>query len=98
MTSSGAIDDDLIDSSVNKQGFTKDDFFIMSFTGTEDFAESGFTDFINSLLNKKTGNFVAGTHEENGNLYFRTKDGYTHDGTAFMTYMYNGLLEIYKTK
>lgn len=98
ITSSGAIDDDLIDSSISKQGYTKDDFFMMSFTGTEDFAGSGFTSLINSLLNKKSNNFVAGTKESEGNLYFRIKDGYTHDGIAFMTYMYNGLLEIYKGK
>lgn len=95
ITSSGAIDDDLIDSSVDNQGYTKDDFFMMSFTGTEDFAGSGFASLINSLLNKKSNNFVAGINEEEGNLYFRIKDGYTHDGTAFMTYMYNGLLGIY---
>ena len=69
ITSSGAIDDDLIDSSIDKQEYTKDDFFMISFTGTEDFAGSGFTNLINSLLNKKTGNFVAGNNEEEGNLY-----------------------------
>ena len=95
ITSSGAIDDDLIDSSVDKQGYTKDDFFMMSFTGTEDFAGSSFTNLINSLLNKKTGNFVAGANENESNLYFRIKDGYTHDGVASMTYMYNGLLGFY---
>ncbi len=95
ITSSGAIDDDLIDSSVSKQGYTKDDFFITAFTGTEDFAYSGFNDLINRLLNKESGNFVSGTNEENGNLYFRIKEGYSHDGTAFMTYMYNGLLKFY---
>ena len=95
ITSSGAIDDDLIDSSVSKQGYTKDDFFITSFTGTEDFAYYGFNDLINSLLDKESGNFISGTSEENGNLYFRIKDGYSHNETAFMTYMYNGLLSFY---
>lgn len=96
ITSSGAIDDDLINTSVSKQGYTKNDFFMMSFTGTEDFAGSGFTNLINSLLNRKDSNFIEGTNESEGNLYFRIKDGYSHDGIASMTYMYNGLLEIYK--
>ena len=96
ITSSGAIDDDLIDESVQKQGYTPNDYFIMSFTGTEDFAGSGFTSLIESLLDKPSHNFVAGTNENNGNLYFRIKQGYSHDGIAFMTYMYNGLLGFWR--
>ena len=98
ITSSGAIDDDLINSSVTKQGYTKNDFFMMSFTGTEDFAESGFTNLINSLLNRKDSNFIEGTNEKEGNLYFRIKEGYSHDGLASMTYMYNGFLKLYNSE
>lgn len=98
ITSSGAIDDELIDSSVKKQGYTKDDFFMVSFTGTEDFAGSGFTSLIDSLLNKTSNNFVSGTNENEGNLYFRIKEGYSHDGVAQMTYMYNGIKVFYGNK
>ena len=86
ITSSGAIDPDTIDNSVQKQGYTKDDFFMMSFTGTEDFAGSGFTSLIDYLKNTDSGNF------NDDNLNFKIKQGYSHDHVAFMTYMYNGLL------
>lgn len=85
----------MIDTAVQKQGYTSNDFFMMSFTGTQDFAGSGFTILINELLEKSSGNFIAGTNEQNGNLYFRIKTGYSHDGIACMTYMYNGLLGFY---
>ncbi len=98
ITSSGAIDADIIDTSVAKQVYTKDDFFIVSFTGTEDFAESGFTNLIDNLINKKSNNFVSGTNENEGNLYFRVNEGYSHDGTSQMTYMYNGILSFYNNK
>lgn len=95
ITSSGAIDDDIINSSITKQGYTKKDFFMMSFTGTEDFAGFGFTNLIKSLLNRKDSNFIERTNEKEGNLYFRIKDGYSHDGLASMTYMYNGFSKLY---
>lgn len=85
----------MIDAAVQKQGYISNDFFMMSFTGTQDFAGSGFTSLINELLKKSSGNFIAGTNEQNGNLYFRIKTGYSHDGIACMTYMYNGLLGFY---
>ena len=85
----------MIDIAVQKQGYTSSDFFMMSFTGTQDFAGSGFTSLINELLEKSSCNFIAGTNEQNGNIYFRIKNGYSHDGIACMTYMYNGLLGFY---
>lgn len=97
ITASGAIDSNLIDNSVQKQGYTSKDFFMMSFTGTEDFAGSGFTSLIDDLLNKSSENFIAETNEQNGNLYFRVKTGYSHNGGACMTYMYNGLLGFWNT-
>ena len=96
ITSSGSISRSTIDESVGKQGKTKNDFFMMSFTGSNDFARSEFTNLINNLLSSSSGNFVNGTNENNGNLYFRIKNGFSHDHTAFMTYMYNGLLGFWK--
>ena len=98
ITSSGSISRSTIDESVGKQGKTKNDFFMMSFTGSNDFARSEFTNLINNLLSSSSGNFVNGTNEKNGNLYFRTKNGFSHDHTAFMTYMYNGLLGFWKNE
>lgn len=98
ITSSGAVSSSDIDNSVKRQGYTNKDFFMMSFTGTEDFAGDGFEGLINDLLNKPSNNFIAGTNENNGNLYFRVKDGYTHDHLAFMTYMYNGIIGFWGNK
>lgn len=91
ITSSGAVDPDKIDSSIQKQGYTKDDFFMMSFTGTEDFAGSGFQSLIGYLKNSSSKNF------DDNNLNFKIKQGYSHDHVAFMTYMYNGLLGFYNS-
>ena len=44
----------MIDTAVQKQGYTPNDFFMMSFTGTKDFAGSGFTSLINELLEKSS--------------------------------------------
>ena len=98
ITSSGSISRTTIDESISKQGKTKNDFFIMSFTGTNDFASSEFTSLINKLLSSSSGNFINGTNENNGNLYFRIKNGFSHNHTAFMTYMYNGLLGFWKNE
>lgn len=54
----------MIDAAVQKQGYTSNDFFMMSFTGTQDFAGSGFTSLINELLKKSSGNFIAGTNSK----------------------------------
>jgi len=42
--------------------------------------------------------FIEGTSELEGNLYFRIKDEYSHDRLVSVTYMYNGVLEIFKQK
>ena len=98
ITSSGSISKSTIDESVAKQGKTNKDFFIMSFTGSNDFAENEFTNLINDLISSSSRNFINGTNEINGNLYFRIKNGFSHDNKAFMTYMYNGLLGFWSNK
>jgi hypothetical protein len=48
------------------------------------------------MLGMKSGNFIAATSEETGNLAYYVKEGYAHDGRAAMEYSYNGLLWFWK--
>lgn len=91
---SGAIDSngDAADHAVTASGHQWNDFFIYTITGTEDFASSQFESQINGMLSKESKNFREADNEEEGNLAFRIKEGYSHDGKASMEYIYNGML------
>ena len=94
MPSSGAIDStgNRLNQSVALSGYTWKDFFIYAATGTNDFACSQFTNQINGMLSQNSGNFKEADNETEGNLAFRIKEGYSHDGRASMEYAYNGML------
>lgn len=94
MPSSGAIDStgNRLDQAVAESGYTWRDFFIFAATGTSDFACSQFTNQINGMLSQDSGNFKEADNEAEGNLAFRIKEGYSHDGRASMEYAYNGML------
>lgn len=91
---SGAVDSngDAADHAVTASGHQWNDFFLYAITGTEDFASSQFESQINGMLNKESKNFREADNEEEGNLAFRIKEGYSHDGKASMEYIYNGML------
>lgn len=94
MPMSGAMDyeGDNVDAAVTASGYSSEDFFIYAMTGTNDFECDHFTRQIEGMLSMPSGNFVASDNEANGNLAFRLKEGYAHDGAAAMEYTYNGLL------
>lgn len=94
MPSSGAIDSsgNSLDRAVTESGYTWKDFFIFAATGTSDFACSQFTNQIDGMLGQKSGNFREADNEAEGNLAFRIKEGYSHDGRASTEYAYNGML------
>lgn len=91
---SGAMDyeGDDVDAAVTASGHSPDDFFIYAVTGTEDFEHGHFTSQIEGMLSMPSGNFIASDREETGNIAFRVKDGYSHDGRAATEYIYNGLM------
>ncbi len=91
---SGAVDSngDAADRAVTASGHQWNDFFLYTITGTEDFASSQFESQINGMLHKESKNFREADNEEEGNLAFRIKEGYSHDGKASMEYIYNGML------
>lgn len=93
MPSSGAIDPtgNRLDQAVAESGYTWKDFFIFAATGTSDFACSQFTNQMNGMLSQDSGNFKEADNEAQGNLAFRIKEGYSHDGRASMEYAYNGM-------
>ncbi|SCP95402.1 alpha/beta hydrolase [Anaerobium acetethylicum] len=91
---SGAMDyeGDDVDAAVTASGHSPVDFFIYAITGTDDFECGHFTRQLEGMLGMSSGNFISTDSEESGNVAFRIKDGYSHDGRAAMEYTYNGLL------
>ena len=91
---SGAMDyeGDDVDSAVSASGHSPDDFFIFAITGTNDFESRHFKSQIEGMLGMPSGNFISSDSEERGNISFRIKNGYSHDGRAAMEYTYNGLM------
>lgn len=74
---------------VRKSGRAPEDFFIFTASGTEDFAYSGFKSGVMAMA--ETDVFTLADSEAEGNLSFREREGYAHDGTAANEYMYNAL-------
>ncbi len=79
---------------VRDQGYTSDDFVIFAASGTSDFAYSSFKAQIEAMAANEM--FTIADNEQEGNLYFLEKEGYSHDGYAAMTYFYNGLTWLFK--
>ena len=75
---------------VRNQGFTEDDFFIYSMSGSDDFAYSGIKAQIESMADDEM--FTYGDTEEEGNLAWREMDGFSHGREASNLYTYNGLM------
>jgi enterochelin esterase-like enzyme len=90
---SGDLTDDgnYMDAIVKKSDYNWSDFFIVAITGTRDFDAADFTGQIEAMK-KQTDSFRYADNEEDGNLTFRIKKGYAHDGIAAMEYTYNGLM------
>lgn len=93
MPMSGAADYNgmVVDAAVTQSGYSPEDFFIYAMTGTDDFERSNFTSQIEGMLDRPSGNFIEADNENDGNLVFRIKEGYSHDARASMEYTYNGL-------
>ena len=85
ITSSGSY----MENVVKNSGYGVKDFFIYAMSGTNDFAYSGFTSQINAML--ATDTFTEADNEKEGNLAYRVKEGYSHDGRAQTEYFYNAL-------
>ena len=75
---------------VRSSGHSPEDFFIFTASGTDDFAYSGFK---RGVMDMGTDSevFTFGDSEAEGNLSFREREGYAHDGRAANEYMYNAL-------
>lgn len=76
---------------VKNSGHSGNDFFIFSASGTADFAYGAFKQQIMNMGNVSDGTFVFADNEQDGNLAFREREGYVHDGRASNEYTYNGL-------
>ena len=76
---------------VRNSGHSGNDFFIFSASGTADFAYGAFKQQILNMGNVSDGTFVFADNEQDGNLAFREREGYVHDGRASNEYTYNGL-------
>lgn len=76
---------------VRASGHSPQDFFIFAASGTDDFAYSAFKQQIMAMGSVKDGTFTLADNERDGNLAFREREGYAHDGTAANEYVYNAL-------
>lgn len=90
---SGAMDydGDVIDAAVTASDFSPDDYFIYAITGSNDFAYGQFARQIEAMIAQPSGNFKLSDDQRSGNIAYRVKEGYTHDGRAAMEYTYNEL-------
>lgn len=68
---------------VRQQGRDADDFFIFAASGTNDFAYSAFKAQIMAMDNDSDGMFTFANNESDGNLSFREREGYSHDGVGW---------------
>lgn len=91
LTTDGGYMDDIVKNS----GYDWNDFFLVTMTGTEDFAASAFEQQIENMQNYDS--FRYSDTEKEGNLTFRIKEGYSHNGTAAMEYTYNALRWFWNT-
>lgn len=78
--------DDIVSSA---QGRDPSDYFVWIMTGTNDFAHRYDERRADELSNMEF--FTEANNEEQGNLAYREKDGYSHNATATFEYTYNGL-------
>lgn len=92
MSGSFTTDGEYMADIVRKSGYKPEDFFIYAMSGTEDFAYASFREQIMSMGEVEDGTFKFADNEEDGNLAFREREGYRHDGYAANEYTYNGLL------
>ena len=94
--SSGAITSDgsYMDNIVKQAGYSKDDYFICGMSGTNDFSYSGFTSQMNAMFNAEY--FIKANNENDGNIFYSIKEGYSHDGRASSEYFYNALTWVWK--
>ncbi|MGI6032506.1 MAG: alpha/beta hydrolase-fold protein [Coriobacteriales bacterium] len=76
---------------VTEQGHESGDFFIYSMSGSQDFALSGISSQIDSMLTDGDGMFTNASSLDDGNIAFRERMGYQHDGDAANEYTYNGM-------
>ena len=74
---------------VSNSGHSPEDFFIFAASGTNDFAYAGFKQGVMTM--GETDAFTFADSEQDGNLAFREREGYAHDGTAANEYAYNAL-------
>lgn len=92
MPSSGncSVDPKDIEKELADNGLNEEDFFIYAMTGSEDFAAQSFTAQIRTMQNHGYP-YLESKDGTSGNVAFRLREGFSHDGEAMMTYFYNGL-------
>lgn len=96
MSGSLTTDGSYMDNIVKNSGYAPEDFFILAITGTEDFAAAALERQIEDMK-KYTDSFRYTENGRDGNLTYRIKEGYSHDGSAAMEYTYNGLRWFWNT-
>ncbi len=84
--------------SVTSQGYGKDDFFIFSAAGTNDFSHNDMQKQFDAMEKDSSGMFKTGHSESEGNMIFFSKQGYNHDGQSMDEFTYNALCFFWNEK
>ena len=97
--SSGDLTDDgkFMNQMVTNSGYSPEDFFLYTATGTDDFDCQKFTAQIEAMLSVKNSLFTRATAGQPGNLSFLIQAGAVHNHDAAMQYTYNGLLHYFQS-
>ena len=79
-----------IQNAIDAGGYSKDDYFVLAATGTEDLAYGNMVPLINSLKND-TKHFTYTSDFSNGNFYFLEAQGNVHWWPQVRHYIYDAL-------
>lgn len=96
MPMSGATDVREAASAVKESGYSPEDFFLWTASGTSDFVFPDFNNMITSMIRDYADIFRYGTDEDNGNICYHVKEGGMHNLEHAHEYTYNGLCVLWK--
>lgn len=91
--SSGSISNDerFMASIPKSQGYSREDFFILAQTGSDDFAARAFKTQIMAMLTDESHMYQFSNNESEGNLYFMEQPSGVHNAFYAEQYTYNAM-------
>ncbi len=85
-------DGQMHEEAVKRSGYSKEDFFIFTVTGSEDFARDNLRKQIINMGNEYSDTFKIADTMDRGNIVYREVEGAYHDYRFANQYIYNALM------